>query len=161
VPFLHCTLNPIPYTLHLSFIMGKRRQARELAIQVLFHLEFNPGNPDEVFDLICENFSSQGSSLPFSRQLVMGVCEKKVSLDELIGRSSRNWRLERMSRLDRCILRLAAFEILFMEDIPPKVSIDEALEIGKKFGSENSGSFINGILDNIYNSIVEEGKSFE
>ncbi len=99
--------------------------------------------------------------MPFSRQLVMGVCEKKVSLDELIGRSSRNWRLERMSRLDRCILRIAAFEILFMEDIPPKVSIDEALEIGKKFGSENSGSFINGILDNIYNSIVEEGKSFE
>ena len=141
--------------------MGKRRQARELAIQVLFHLEFNPGNPDEVFDLICENFSSQKSSMPFSRQLVTGVCEKKVSLDELIGRSSRNWRLERMSRLDRCILRLAAFEILFMEDIPPKVSIDEALEIGKKFGSENSGSFINGILDNIYNSIVEEGKSFE
>jgi transcription antitermination factor NusB len=141
--------------------MGKRRQARELAIQVLFHLEFNPGNPDEVFDLICENFSSQESSMPFSRQLVKGVCEKKVSLDELIGRSSRNWRLERMSRLDRCILRLAAFEILFMEDIPPKVSIDEALEIGKKFGSENSGSFINGILDNIYNSIVEEGKSFE
>jgi len=150
-----------PCAVRREVIMGKRRQSRELAIQVLFHLEFNPGNPDEVFDLICENFSSQESSMPFSRQLVMGVCEKKVSLDELIGRSSRNWRLERMSRLDRCILRLAAFEILFMEDIPPKVSIDEALEIGKKFGSENSGSFINGILDNIYNSTVEEGKSSE
>ena len=137
--------------------MGKRRQARELAIQVLFHLEYNPGNPDEVFDLICENFSSQKSSMPFSRELVMGVCEQKVSLDELIGRSSRNWRLERMSRLDRCILRLAAFEILFMEDIPPKVSIDEALELGKKFGSENSGSFINGILDNIYNTMEGQG----
>ena len=87
----------------------------------------------------------------------MGVCEQKVSLDELIGRSSRNWRLERMSRLDRCILRLAAFEILFMEDIPPKVSIDEALELGKKFGSENSGSFINGILDNIYNTMEGQG----
>jgi transcription antitermination factor NusB len=141
--------------------MGKRRQARELAIQVLFHLEFNPGNPDEVFDLTCENFNSQKSSWPFSKQLVLGVCEKRVPLDESISRSSRNWRLERMSRLDRCILRLAAFEILFMEDVPPKVSIDEALELGKKFGSENSGSFINGILDNIYNTMVGQGKSFE
>ncbi len=132
--------------------MGKRRQARELAIQVLFHLEFNPGDPDGVFDLICENFSSQESSRPFSRLLVAGVCEKKKELDELISRASRNWRLERMSRLDRCILRLAAYEILFMEDIPPKVSIDEALELGKRFGTESSGSFINGILDNIYNT---------
>ena len=154
-------MNLQPCAVRLEFIMGKRRQARELAIQVLFHLEFNPGNPDEVFDLICENFSSQKSSMPFSRQLVKGVCEKKTSIDQLISRSSRNWRLERMSHLDRCILRLAAFEILFMKDIPPKVSIDEALEIGKKFGSENTGSFINGILDNIYNSMVGEGKSFE
>ena len=132
--------------------MGKRRQARELAIQVLFHLEFNPGDPDGVFDLTCENFSSQESSRPFSRMLVAGVCEKKKVLDEIISRASRNWRLERMSRLDRCILRLAAYEILFVEDIPPKVSIDEALELGKRFGTENSGSFINGILDNIYNT---------
>ena len=132
--------------------MGKRRQARELAIQVLFHLEFNSGDPDDVFDLTCENFSSQESSRPFSRMLVAGVCEKRKTLDELISRASKNWRLERMSRLDRCILRLAAYEILFMEDIPPKVSIDEALELGKRFGTENSGSFINGILDNIYNT---------
>ncbi len=132
--------------------MGKRRQARELAVQVLFHLEFNPGDPDGVFDLTCENFSSQESSRPFSRLLVAGVCEKRKILDELISNASKNWRLERMSRLDRCILRLAAYEILFVEDIPPKVSIDEALELGKRFGTENSGSFINGILDNIYNT---------
>ena len=102
--------------------MGKRRQARELAVQVLFHLEFNPGDPDDVFDLTCENFSSQESSRPFAHTLVAGVCEKRAILDELISRASKNWRLERMSRLDRCILRLAAYEILFMEDIPPKVS---------------------------------------
>ncbi len=63
-----------------------------------------------------------------------------------------------MSRLDRCILRLAAFEISFLEDIPAKVSFDEALEIGKKFGSENSGRFINGVLDNIYNTLVKQGR---
>lgn len=136
--------------------MGKRRHARELAIQVLFHLEFNSGAPEEVFDLICENFSAQESVMPFSRQLVLGVCEKRKEVDVLIRNASKNWRLERMSRLDRCILRLAAFEMSFLEDIPPKVSIDEALEIGKKFGSEDSGRFINGVLDNIYNTLVQQ-----
>lgn len=138
--------------------MGKRRQARELAIQVLFHLEFNSGAPEEVFDLTCENFAAQASAMPFSKQLVLGVCEKKKEVDVLIRNASKNWRLERMSRLDRCILRLAAFEISFLEDIPPKVSIDEALEIGKKFGSEDSGRFINGVLDNIYNTLVQQGR---
>ncbi len=149
----HYTVRRAPCTVCRVFTMGKRRQARELAVQVLFHLEFNPDDPDSVFDLICENFSSKESSRPFSRMLVAGVCEKRKDLDELISRASKNWRLERMSRLDRCILRLAAYEILFVEDIPPKVSIDEALELGKRFGSENSGSFINGILDNIYNTM--------
>jgi transcription termination factor NusB len=63
-----------------------------------------------------------------------------------------------MARLDKCILRLAAFELLFMEDIPPKVSIDEAVEMGKKFGGDDSGSFINGILDNIYNTLLQQGR---
>ena len=94
----------------------------------------------------------------FSAQLVQGVCENQDKLDALIVSASKNWRLERMARLDKCILRLAAFEILFMEDIPPKVSIDEAVEIGKKFGGEDSGSFINGVLDNIYNTLLEQGQ---
>jgi len=137
--------------------MGKRRKARELAIQVHFHLEFNPGDPKEEFDLICENFNSRDSIRSFSEKLVTGVCEKKEELDRLIIRASKNWRLDRMPRLDKCILRLAAFEILFMEDIPPKVSIDEAVEMGKKFGGKDSGSFINGVLDNIYLTLVQEG----
>ncbi len=138
--------------------MGKRRRARELAIQALFHLEFSPGDPGEVFELICETFDSRESVRPFSRQLVLGVCEKKKELDELIRQASKNWRLERMARLDRCILRLAAFEISYLEDIPPKVSIDEALEIGKKFGGKDSASFINGVLDSIYSTLVRQGQ---
>jgi transcription termination factor NusB len=63
-----------------------------------------------------------------------------------------------MARLDKCILRLAAFEFLFMEDIPPKVSIDEAVEMGKKFGGDDSGSFINGVLDKIYNTLLQQGR---
>ena len=138
--------------------MGRRRKDRELAVQVLFHLEFSPGDPRAAFDLICEDFRSQESVKLFSAQLVQGVCENQDKLDALIVSASKNWRLERMARLDKCILRLAAFEILFMKDIPPKVSIDEAVEIGKKFGGEDSGSFINGVLDNIYNTLLEQGQ---
>ena len=138
--------------------MGRRRKARELAVQVLFNLEFSSDSPADVFDLICEMFHSGKSIKSFSKELVLGVCEKRKDLDELIAHASKNWRLDRMSRLDKCILRLAAFEILFMEDIPPKVSIDEAVEIGKKFGSDGSGGFINGVLDNIYNKLVEQGR---
>ena len=136
--------------------MGIRRRARELAIQVLFHLDFSPDDPDGTFELIYKNFSSKRSIRPFSKELVLGVRENMAEIDKVLARASKNWRLERMSRLDRSILRLAAFEILFREDIPPKVSIDEAVEVGKKFGSEDSGSFINGILDNIYNALVED-----
>lgn len=134
--------------------MGKRRRAREAAIQVLFHLDFSPDDPHKVFDLIGENFNLSDSITSFTKELVLGVCQKKRDLDMLIGKASKNWRLDRMARLDRCILRLAAFEILYMEDIPPKVSIDEAVEMGKKFGSHDSGSFINGVLDNIYTSFI-------
>ena len=137
--------------------MGKRRRARELAIKVLFHMEFTPGEPEGVFYLICENFGSSESIRSFSRQLVLGVCENREELDSLIRQSSQHWRLERMSRVDRSILRLGVFEILFMKDIPPKVSIDEAVDLGKKYGTEESGAFINGILDNIYNSFRQEG----
>ncbi len=138
--------------------MGRRRKSRELAVQVLFNLEFTCDEPDCVFNLICELLSSRQSAKHFARELVLGVCEKKADLDELISRASKNWRLERMSCIDICMLRLAVFEMLFMEDIPAKVSIDEALEIGKKFGNDDSGRFINGVLDNIYNSLVKQGK---
>jgi transcription antitermination factor NusB len=136
--------------------MGSRRQARELAIKVLFHLEFTPGDPEEVFQLICENFGSSKSMRSFSRELVLGVCGNRRELDRLISRASEHWRLERMSRVDRTILRLGAFEILAMKDIPPKVSIDEAVELGKIYGTEDSGGFINGVLDNIYNNLKQE-----
>ncbi len=138
-------------------LMGSRRRARELAIQVLFHLEYNSGDPGEVFDLVCENFGPSKSYRAFSRELVLGVCERKEELDRLIRASSQHWRLERMSRVDRAILRLGAFEILAMTDIPSKVSIDEAVELGKTYGTKESGGFINGILDNIYNQLKQEG----
>jgi transcription antitermination factor NusB len=134
--------------------MGNRRKARELAIQILFNMEFNPGDPDEICDLVCENFSPSRSIRVFSRNLVRGVRENIKYLDSMIRKSSKNWRLERMSVVDRSILRLASYEILFMEDIPHKVSINEAVELGKKFGTEESGAFINGVLDNILKNVT-------
>ena len=119
-------------------------------------MEFNPDEGSEAFDLVCRNFDSRESIRVFSKELVLGVCKNREALDRIISRSSRNWRIERMSLLDRCILRLAAFEMLFRDDIPPKVSIDESVEIGKKFGGEDSSSFINGVLDNIYNTLDHE-----
>lgn len=136
--------------------MGKRRRARELAVQVLFHLEFSPGDAEEVFNLICENFDPPKAVRPFSRELVLGVSGNKDELDRMISRSSRNWRLGRMSRVDRNILRVGVYELVFMKDIPPKVSIDEAVELGKRFGTDESGAFINGILDHVFNALEGE-----
>jgi N utilization substance protein B len=138
--------------------MGRRRKARELAVQVLFHLEFSRGDPSGAFDLICNNFSATESIRPFARELVMGVWEHRDDLDALIGQASEHWRLERMSRVDKCILRLATYEILHRKDIPPKVSIDEAVEIAKHYGADDSSGFINGVLDNIYNRLDQQGR---
>ena len=136
--------------------MGNRRKARELVTQILFHMEYNPGNPDKSFELICENFNAPKSLRAFTKDLVREVCENRNHIDKLIKKASKNWRLERMSRVDRSILRLSIYEMLFMDDIPHKVSIDEAVELGKKFGTEESGAFINGVLDNIYLAHIKD-----
>ena len=92
----------------------------------------------------------------FLRRLVLGVLEHCKELDRLIERYSENWRLDRIDVIDRNILRMALFELLYCEDITPKVTINEAIDLGKRYGSENSGSFINGILDRIQNEIVRK-----
>jgi transcription antitermination factor NusB len=137
--------------------MGKRRRARELAIQVLFHMEYNPGDPGESFERVCESFGPPKEVRSYSREVVKGVWENKTELDRWIRGSSKHWRVERMSRVDRNILRIAIYEVLHRKDVPPKVSIDEAVELGKRYGTEESGAFINGILDHIYNALKAEG----
>ncbi len=141
----------------MKHFTGERRKARELAVQVLFHLEYNDDDPLEALRLVSENFEVAESLTDFSRELVEGVCDRKANLDRIISRSSKHWRLERMTRLDRSILRLATYEMMFMKDIPPRVSLDEAVEIGKRFGGEDSGRYINGVLDNIYNTLDAQG----
>lgn len=130
--------------------MGNRRKARELVTQVLFHMEYNPGDPEKSFELICNNFNAPRSLRLFAKELIKGIWEKKDRIDKIIQKSSKNWKMGRMSMVDRSILRLSVYEMFFLDDIPPKVSIDEAVELGKRFGTEESGAFINGILDNVY-----------
>jgi len=119
-------------------------------------MEYNPGDPGESFDRVCESFGPPKEVRAYSREVVLGVWEKKADLDRLIRRSSKNWRVERMTRVDRNILRIAIYEVVYRKDVPPKVSIDEAVELGKRYGTEESGAFINGILDHIYNELKAE-----
>ncbi len=127
--------------------MRERRKAREIALQVLFSLNFVNVDAQEALDLFWGNFAAPKAAKEFAAFLVQGTCEHKEELDKLIAGCSDNWSLGRMSKVDINILRLAVFEFLYCEDFPPKVTLNEAVDLGKTFGSENSGSFINGILD--------------
>jgi N utilization substance protein B len=127
--------------------MRERRKAREIALQVLYSLNFVNIDTQDALDLFWGNFVAPKAAKEFAAFLVQGTCEHKEELDKLIAGCSDNWSLGRMSRVDINILRLAVFEFLYCDDIPPKVTLNEAVDLGKTFGSENSGSFINGILD--------------
>lgn len=96
---------------------------------------------------------------PFARHLIIGAWEHRKEIDDLIARHSEHWSLGRISCVDKSILRMAIFEMLYCDDIPPKVSINEAVDLGKIYGAENSGAFINGILDALYNILKNEVKA--
>ena len=136
--------------------MGNRRKSRELALQILYQIDVSRDNVRDALDLFWQNFKGLERSMEFTEKLVEGVCNHKEEIDRLIEECSENWRLKRMSKVDRSILRLASFELLYCNDVPVKVTLNEAIDLGKKFGSEKSGSFINGILDRISAGIGKE-----
>ena len=129
--------------------MQQRRQARKVALQVLYQMEMSGVTPEEGFRLYFEHFDAPDAERSFVEQLIFGVHQHRSRLDQLITSASENWRVERMSLIDRNILRMALFEMLFCADIPSKVSINEAINLGKLFGSKDSGPFINGVLDHL------------
>jgi len=137
--------------------MGTRRKARELAMQALFYMDVRNNASVEMLAHFCENFQTSQKSRPFFLKLVNGVLETKGELDALIDRFSKNWDISRMSCVDRNVMRIAVFELRYCDDIPPKVSINEAVDVGKKFGTEESGAFINGIMDSIRGELEKEG----
>jgi N utilization substance protein B len=133
---------------------GYRRKARELALQVLYYLDINHIGPDdnalhEALTLFYSHFPPSGQFKAFFETLVKGVLENRKEIDTLIEKHSKNWKISRMSCVDRNILRLAAFELLYCADIPVKVTINEAIDVGKKYGTKESGAFVNGIIDGI------------
>lgn len=160
--------------------MGLRRLGREAALQLLFEWDLSAGEePQAAAEILSHHFLSEApkpsqgeetseDSLPpfnlapeakaFCEMLIIGVIRNATELDKLIEGHSTHWKVSRMALVDRNILRLAVFEILYCEDIPPFVSINEAIEIGKKFGTEESGSFINGVLDHIAKDLKKDEK---
>ena len=127
--------------------MGIRRRGREFALQVLYQIDVTRKDVGEALDLFWENFSSDEEARSFCERLVRGVIEHSDEINGLIERYAQHWKMSRMTRIDRNILRVAVYELAHCPDIPPKVTINEAVDIGKRFGSEDSGAFINGILD--------------
>lgn len=136
--------------------MGKRRRSREFALQVLYQLEINPQEIPKALEHIRTHASSGSDDIEFTERIVSGVREHLQEIDHLLENYLQHWRLDRLSSIDRNILRLALFELLYCEDIPPKVTINEAIDLGKKYGTEDSGAFINGILDRIQNEVVKK-----
>lgn len=136
--------------------MGKRRSSRELALKFLYQVELNPRDMAEQMKEFWERNPCQEDIAMFTEELVETIFHKKNEIDELLGKYSKNWPLPRMAAIDRNLLRLATCEILYYKNIPPKVAIDEAVEIAKKYGSADSPNFINGILDRVMREMEDE-----
>lgn len=147
--------------------MGKRRRSRELALQFLYQYEsVNESSPESasVEESLRQFWERDGlNSDPdvkeFAEALSLGSCKNLQKLDEVIDNYSEHWSIKRLSKIDRNILRLAVYEMLYLSTIPPAVTINEAVELGKTFGTEESGGFINGILDKIKNDRDKKGRA--
>jgi transcription antitermination protein NusB len=129
---------------------GKRRLARELAVQFLYQFDLSGGSLEEALPLFWQTqpeVSEPGRK--FTEELIHGVVEHRELIDEKIGKYTENWNLPRIAAVDRNILRLAIYEMVYRDDIPPIVSINEAVDIAKKFSTRESGAFVNGILDRL------------
>ena len=136
--------------------MGRRRRAREYALQMLFQIDLTAASPQPVFDQFWSDHEAEPDERAFAERLVQGVVARRRELDGWIVGAADNWRVERMATVDRNILRLAIHELLDEEQTPPPVVIDEAVAVAKRFGSGDSGGFINGVLDSIRRQLEEE-----
>ncbi|MFZ5468974.1 MAG: transcription antitermination factor NusB [Myxococcota bacterium] len=142
--------------------MGARRRARERALQALYQLDMGTTTltPEEALESAWSASAEEGprdeEAHAFALELVRGVRAHLDEIDRLIEEHSHHWRLDRMSRIDRNVLRLGIFELRHREDIPKKVTLNEAVELGKVFGSEESSAFINGLLDRVATAVGKE-----
>jgi N utilization substance protein B len=133
-----------------------RNRCREWALQFLYQAEFAGPDRPEALERYWHHFEAEGAPPAYLKDLVEGVASHLEELDVFIVRYSEHWRLERMTIVDRNLLRLAIYELLYQPEIPPKVVINEAVEMAKRYGSEGSGGFVNGILDQVRMSVGRE-----
>ena len=132
--------------------MPKRNRtiAREISLQALFQQDLTDSKKEDLDGLLAEAAKGERG---YARALVTGVLENKQELDSRISEVTANWKLERIAAVDRAILRLGLYELLEMAEVPPKVVINESVELAKKFSTEKSGAFVNGVLDRIYQTM--------
>ncbi len=130
--------------------MRKRTKARESALQVLYQVDITGGEFEAALEDFCATKERLEESVKdFVRVLVSGAIGNLKKIDSIISHFATNWQIKRMATVDRNILRLATYELVFMEDIPDKVSLNEAVELAKKYGDEESSKFVNGVLDKV------------
>ena len=134
--------------------MSTRHKYRELALQALYQMEITGSSPEEaLYDIRQRN---SGEAIDFTVSLVLAVTGNAQEIDRAIEGAAKNWKLSRMAVVDRNILRLGVAQLMYLSaEVPPKVAIDESIELGKKFGDGQSGKFINGILDNVYKEMIK------
>jgi len=133
--------------------MGARSGAREAALQLLFGIEASGAVPDQAIFDYWREMPGDAEGRDYANEVVRGVCADKDATDALIRAASTNWRLERMTRVDRNLLRIGAWELRAHPETPRAVIIDEAVELAKRYGTEDSGAFVNGVLERIANDL--------
>jgi transcription antitermination protein NusB len=141
------------------FAMGTRRAGRELALKLLFQVIVAGASLEEALALALDATTHKTETVAFARQLVEGTLAHLESIDQDLRKYAKQWSLERMANVDRCILQLAAFEILYGGEVPASVAVDEAVEMAKKYSTAESGRFVNGILGTLVREIPPSSPS--
>lgn len=145
----------------MKFHAKKRSRAREVALQALYQYDLSgrgqapDAHPEDLQPFIADS-SEDESTRSYARRLLNGTLSSLESIDARIARAVTNWKLERIAKVDRSVLRLALYEMLEEPDVPPKVAINEAIELAKKYSTEQSGAFVNGVLDRIHHDLLKE-----
>jgi N utilization substance protein B len=136
--------------------MGSRRKGREAALQILFQIDVSGQSAEQAIRTYWATLAAGREGESFANALVRGWWDAREETDEIIKGVSRHWRIERMTRVDRNILRLAAYELAHLDDVPRRVTLNEAVELAKRFGAEGSAGFVNGVLDKIASDLGKE-----
>ncbi|WP_020616785.1 transcription antitermination factor NusB [Paenibacillus daejeonensis] len=142
----------------------KRRLAREIAVQSLYQMEMNEVNASDAVDMLMEEAAQEDNEMgaapgetakinAYVRELVEGVIAQRQTIDDMVQQFLTGWQVDRLSRVDRQILRLACYEMVYREDVPPKAALNEAIELAKHFGTDESGKFVNGVLGKLLGAL--------